>query len=344
MEKMRLGKTGLKVSRCGFGALPIQRISIHDAISLLRKAYEKGIDFYDTARSYSDSEEKIGQALSKVRSHIVIASKSPAKTRNDLLNDLKVSLQKLKTDYIDIFQLHNPDTLPDPDDPQSSYAGLKEAKKLGLIRFVGLTNHRLPLAIEAARSGLYDTIQFPLNPLSSENDLEIIKECEKYDCGLIAMKAMSGGLIRNAATAFTFLWQYQNVLPIWGIQKETELEQFLSLEKDPPILDETMMQLIEADRKDLAGQFCRGCGYYMPCPADIEICWVARMSLLLRRAPSENFNNSYWQQKMHAIHNCTECRRCISKCPYKLDIPSLLKDNLTDYENFFEKKTETDGL
>ncbi|NLW30245.1 MAG: aldo/keto reductase [Fibrobacter sp.] len=335
MEKVYIGKTGLVVSRTGFGALPIQRISEKEAVSLLRKAYDNGIDFYDTARSYSDSEEKIGAALSGVRQKVIIATKTAAKTKDDLFKDLAVSLKKLKTDYVDILQLHNPDTLPDPADPKSSYSGLLEARKKGLVRYLGLTNHKLELATEAVRSCLYDTVQFPLNTLSSESELEIIKICKNADCGLIAMKAMSGGLIKNASSAFAFLRQFDNVIPVWGIQKEAELDEFLYYEKEPPCLNDMMWQIIQNDRKELAGQFCRGCGYCMPCSAGIDIPWAARMSLLLRRAPSQNFNNSYWKEKMETIKNCTECGNCKQKCPYNLNIPELLKENLEDYERFF---------
>lgn len=335
MEKIRIGKTDLVVSRTGFGALPIQRISEKEAVSLLRKAYDNGIDFYDTARNYSNSEEKIGAALSGVRQNVVIATKTAAKTKEDLLKDLAMSLKKLKTDYVDILQLHNPDTLPDPADTNSSYSGLLEARKKGMVRYLGLTNHKLELAIQAVQSCLYDTVQYPLNILSSERELEIIKICKNADCGLIAMKAMSGGLIKVAASAFAFLRQYDNVIPVWGIQKERELDEFLSYEKETPCLDEKMWQIIESDRKELAGQFCRGCGYCMPCSAGIEIPWTARMSLLLRRAPSQNFKNSYWKEKMETIRNCTGCDSCKARCPYGLNVPQLLKENLEDYESFF---------
>lgn len=336
MDKIRLGRTGLMASRSGFGALPIQRISMQQSSLILRKAYENGINFFDTARYYTDSEKKIGAALSSERQNIFIATKTAAKNKEDLLKDLSISLNELKTDYIDVYQLHNPDILPDPGDPQSSYAGLLDAKRAGMVRFIGLTNHKLTLAIEVARSGLYDTIQFPLNTLSSNDDLKIIDECKTADCGLIAMKALSGGLIKNAATTFAFLRQYENVLPIWGIQKESELDQFLRFEKEPPVIDNSMTELIIKDRAELAGQFCRGCGYCMPCSVGIEICWVARMSLLLRRAPSQNYNTFEWQQKMDTIRNCTDCGLCKTRCPYGLDIPKLLRENLMDYQEFFK--------
>ena len=319
MEKMRLGRTNLFVGRSGFGALPIQRASMDEAVRLLHKAFEGGINFFDTARYYSDSEEKIGNALSPVRSDVVIATKAMASTKEGVLKSLAVSLEKLQTDYVDILQLHNPASLPDAQDPESAYAGLLEARRRGLARFIGVSCHRLSNALEAARSGRYDTVQFPLSSLSSEDDLALAALCRGNDCGLIAMKALSGGLITNAATSFAFLRQFENVLPIWGIQHEHELDEFLAFEANPPVLDETLWNLIRKDRMELAGLFCRGCGYCMPCPAGIEISWVARMSLLLRRAPSQNFMTDEWRDKMRLVNKCTACGQCRAQCPYGLD-------------------------
>ena len=190
MDKIILGRTNLMVSRSGFGALPIQRVSFEDAGKILRKAYDNGINFFDTARGYTDSEEKIGYALSNVRSNIIIATKNSAKDKKTLFQHLESSLKNLKTDYIDILQLHNPDKLPNPEDEEGLYAGLQEAKEKGLVRFIGLTNHKIKNAMDAAASGLYDTIQFPLSSLSDEIDLELIEECKKKNVGVIAMKAL----------------------------------------------------------------------------------------------------------------------------------------------------------
>ncbi len=337
MKKTRLGKTNLMVSRVGFGALPIQRVDMEKARLILRKAYDSGINFFDTARGYTDSEEKIGYALSNVRKNIIIATKSHGKDKKTVLEHLEVSLKNLKTDYIDIYQLHNPSKLPDPNDPNSSYSALLEAKKKGLIRFIGITNHRLDLAMEAVKSGLYDTVQFPLSSLSSDKDLELVEECKNHDVGFIAMKALSGGLITNAATTFAFLWQFENVVPIWGIQKEEELDEFLMLEKNPPVLDEKMLKIIENDRAELAGSFCRGCGYCMPSPVEIPINMAARISLLLRRAPYKNFLTPEFKEQMMRLNQCTECGQCKSKCPYELDTPNLLKSELEKYLDFYEK-------
>ncbi|NLO83039.1 MAG: aldo/keto reductase [Clostridiales bacterium] len=334
MEKIKLGRTNLMVSRVGFGALPIQRIGLEDAAYLLRKAYDNGINFFDTARGYTDSEEKIGYALSDVRTDIIIATKTHANDKKTLFENLETSLKNMKTDYIDIYQLHNPSKLPDPDDPDSVYSGLLEAQKKGMVRFIGITNHRLNIAIDAVKSELYDTIQFPLSSLSSDEDLKLVEEAGKRDIGFIAMKPLSGGLITRAAPTFAFLHQFDNVVPIWGIQRESELNEFIRLGNNPPPLDEDMWKTIEEDRKELQGAFCRGCGYCLPCPVDIPISFAARMAFLLRRSPYQNFLSDEWNDRMERIESCINCGQCKNKCPYGLDIPSLLKTMLKDYREF----------
>lgn len=336
MEKIRLGRTGLMVSRSGFGSLPIQRISLDESREILIKAYEGGINFFDTARQYSDSEEKIGYALSGVRENIIIATKSHAEDKKTLFEHLETSLKNLKTDYIDLYQIHNPSELPDPNDPDGLYAGMLEAKEKGLIRHIGITNHSIKNAIAAAESGLYETVQFPLNSLSSDEDLELVELCRKLDIGVIAMKAMSGGLITNPASTFTFLRQYGNILPIWGVQKMSEIEDFIALENNPPLLDEVMWEIIKRDRAELAGDFCRGCGYCLPCPAGIDIPNQARISLMMKRAPYGEFLEDSFKEKMDLINNCINCGHCRDNCPYKLNTPDLLKRELKKYYEFYE--------
>lgn len=339
MNRIRLGRTDLMIGQSGFGAIPIQRISFDDARYLLRKAYENGINFFDTARAYTDSEEKIGYALAEVRKDIVIATKSMGKDRDTVMRDLETSLKNLKTDYIDIYQLHNPQTLPAPDDPNSLYGALLEARAKGMIRYLGITNHRAGVALEAVMSGLYDTVQFPLCSLSSAEDLKLIPASKERGVGVIAMKALSGGLITNAASAFAFLRQYDNVVPIWGMQRETELDQLLGFEKDPPVLDDEMRRSIEKDREELGGTFCRACGYCLPCPAGIYIPMAARMSLLLRRMPFRQFMDDSWRKQMLLIKECQDCGQCKERCPYHLDTPNLLREMLKDYEEFYEAHT-----
>ncbi len=227
MTTVTLGSTQITVNKNGFGALPVQRVSKEEGAALLRKAYEGGITFFDTARAYSDSEEKIGMGLSDVRDQIYIATKTMSTTVDGFWKDLETSLGLLKTDHVDIYQFHNPSFCPKPGDGTGLYEAMKEAKAQGKIRHIGITNHRLSVAMEAIESGLYETLQFPFCYLATEKDIEIVKACKERDMGFIAMKSLSGGLITSAAAAYAFADQYDNVLPIWGIQKEKELEESL---------------------------------------------------------------------------------------------------------------------
>lgn len=334
METVTLGRTGLVVSKNGFGALPIQRVNKKEAVYLLQKAFYNGINYFDTARWYSDSEEKIGAAFSYTRDKIVISTKTGAQTAVDFWKDLEQSLKNLKTDYIDIYQFHNPAFCPKPGDESGLYDAMIEAKKQGKIRHIGITNHRLAVAKEAIDSDLYDTMQFPFCYLATEPDFEVVQLCKDKNMGFIAMKALSGGLITDSAMAYAYLAQFEHVAPIWGIQRENELDEFLSYNSNPPTLTDEMIEKIENDRKLLSGNFCRGCGYCMPCPVGIEINNCARMSLLLRRAPQDTYLSGEWQEKMKVIEKCLHCNKCMSKCPYSLNTPELLQKNYEDYKTF----------
>lgn len=338
MGEVTLGKTGITVNKNGFGALPVQRVSIEEAKRLLKKAYDHGITFFDTARAYSDSEEKLGQAFEGIRDKVYIATKTAAENAEDFWKDLAASLELLQTDYIDIYQFHNPSFCPKPGDGTGLYEAMLEAKEQGRIHFIGITNHRLSVAREAVESGLYDTLQFPFSYLASEPDLELVESCRKAGMGFIAMKALSGGLITDSAAAYAYLDQFDHVLPIWGIQREGELDEFLSYVDQPPVMTEAVTGVIDHDRKELLGEFCRGCGYCMPCPAEIEINTCARMSLMIRRSPSAGHLTEESQAMMMKIKDCLNCGQCSGKCPYGLDTPSLLKRNLQDYEEILAGK------
>ena len=337
MKTVRLGKTEIVTNKNGFGALPIQRISQKDADYLVRKAYDAGFTFFDTARVYSDSEEKLGEAFDGMRDKIFIASKTQAQNGEDMKKDLETTLKNLRCDYLDLYQFHNPSFCPKPGDGTGLYEAAEEAKKQGKIRHIGITNHRLSVAKEAIESGLYETLQFPFSYLSGEQEIELVKMCEKADMGFIAMKALAGGLINNSAAAYAFLAEFDNVLPIWGIQRESELDEFISYIDNPPVMNDELKAVIDHDRGELSGEFCRGCGYCMPCPAGIEINQCARMSLMLRRAPAAAWLTESWQQKMHQIENCLHCGHCMSKCPYGLNTPELLQANYEDYWKVLEE-------
>ena len=306
---------------------------MEEACRILRRAFEGGINYFDTARFYTDSEEKIGMALSDVRDRIIISTKTMATTVEGFWQDLHTSLSLMKTDYVDIYQFHNPAFCPKPGDGTGLYEAMLEAKEKGMIRHIGFTNHRLAVAEEAVRSGLYDTLQFPFSYLAGEKEEALVRLCAELDVGFICMKALAGGLITRSDVAYAYLAQYP-VAPIWGIQRMSELEEFLSYNDNPPTLTEERLSYIEKERRELAGDFCRGCGYCMPCPVGIEINNCARMSLLLRRSPAALQLTPAVQEKMKKIENCLDCGQCKSKCPYGLDTPTLLRKNYEDYKTF----------
>ena len=332
MLTVTLGSTGITVPKNAFGALPIQRVSEGYAAMLLRKAYERGVRYFDTAHGYTDSEKKIGIALSDVRSEIYIATKTGSTTVEGFWEDLRLSLERMKTDYIDVYQFHNPAFCPKPGDGTGLYEAMLEAKAKGMIRHIGITNHRLNVAMEAIESGLYETLQFPFSYLATEKDIALVNACKAHNMGFIAMKGLSGGLLTHADMCYAWMAQFDNVLPIWGVQRESELDEFLAFNENPPAMTDEMRARIEEDRKELSGNFCRACGYCMPCTVGIEINSCARMSQLIRRSPSARHLSPESQAMMMKIEECVHCDVCKSRCPYGLDTPQLLIENLIDYK------------
>ena len=301
MEKIRLGRTGLLVTKTAFGALPIQRISKADAVKLVRRAYEAGINYFDTANMYTDSEEKLGEALHDVRQNVVISTKSGGGDKKTVQAHIEQSLRSLRTDYIDLFQFHNPAVLPDIHDPDGPFAAALEAKQKGYIRHIGITNHRLKVAHEAIESGNFETLQFPFCYLATEKDLELVELCREHDMGFIAMKGLSGGLLNNAEACYAFMQEHPDVVPIWGIQHEWELDQWLELtERNPP--HDAGAPGGDRPRPDGA------VGGLLPLLRLLPALrrrhrhpQAARMAQLLRRAPYKPYLSDEWREKMHQI-------------------------------------------
>ena len=335
MDKIRLGKTELMVTASSFGVLPLQRVPMDEAVRILQRAYDEGINYYDTANAYTDSEEKIGNALSHVRQNIVISTKSGGKDKKTVLSHIENSLRMLKTDYIDLFQFHNPAEMPDPEDPEGAFAAALEMKQKGYIRHIGITNHRLDLAMKAVETGWFETMQFPFSYLATDGEIGLVNACKEADMGFIAMKGLAGGLLSDARACKAFMAQFDNVVPIWGIQAMWQLEQWVELEKNPPEIEGEIKEIIERDRKELVGNFCRSCGYCLPCPAKINIPTAARINMLLRRSPYKRYMTEEFYAEMHKIDDCIGCYSCASKCPYGLDTPELLKYMLKDFDEFY---------
>lgn len=339
MKTIKLGKTGIVTPQNAFGALPIQRVETEEAVRILRKAYEGGMVFFDTARAYSDSEIKLGLAFEGMRDRIYIASKTMAETPEKLREDIDTTLRNLKTDYLDIFQFHCVKQCYRPGDGTGMYEAMEEAKKAGKIRHIGITAHKIGIAEEIVKSGLYETLQFPFSYLASDRDIALVRSCEEAGMGFIAMKGLSGGLLTNAEACMAFMSQFE-ALPIWGIQRMSELEQWLSFFEKKITYSDEIREFIENDRKQLMGDFCRGCGYCSPCTVGIVINQCARMSQMIRRAPSKAWLTDYWKTEMARIADCIHCGACLSRCPYELNIPELLRKNYEDYNNILAGKVK----
>ena len=335
MKTMRLGKTELIVTKPAFGALPVQRRSMDDAIAILRRAYDGGIRYFDTANSYTDSEEKIGRALSDVRSELVISTKSQGRDYDTVKRHIGLSLERMRTDYIDLFQFHMVSNWDEID--SGAYKAAQEAKDQGLVRHIGVTSHSLRFSFDLVESGRFETMQYPFSYLSNDEERRLVALCREKDMGFIAMKALAGGMLSNARAVYAFMSQQKGVVPIYGIQTLEELDEWLALAKEEPSLDDELKAVIEADRAALGGQFCRSCGYCMPCPQGIEIRNCARMDMLIRRSPWRPYFTPEWQAKMDRINDCLECGQCSSRCPYGLDTPQVLKYMLKDYWEFYEE-------
>ena len=337
MRTITLGKTGITTPQNAFGALPVQRADMQTAAKILRKAYDGGMTFFDTARAYTDSEEKLGAAFDGMREKIYIASKTMAKTPEKFWSDLETTLKNLRTDYLDIYQFHCVSQCYAPGDGTGMYEAMLEAKKQGKIRHIGITAHKIGIAEDIVRSGLYETLQFPFSYLATDRDIALVMSCGVAGMGFIAMKGLSGGLLTNSAACMAFISQY-NVLPIWGIQRESELDEWLSFFETEPKMTDDLQAVIDKDRAELLGDFCRGCGYCSPCTVGIIIDQCARMSQMIRRAPSDVWLSDLWQKEMNKIDDCINCGACLKRCPYELNIPELLKKNLEDYRGVLEGK------
>lgn len=334
MEKMILGRTGLEISRTGFGALPIQRVSFEEAGALLNRALDGGVTYIDTARAYTDSEEKIGRAISHRRGEYFIATKTHAKSAESFWKDLETSLRLLNTDCIDVYQFHNPPFVPVPGGADGLYDAALKAREQGKIRFIGITQHSIERAEQIVESGLYDTLEYPFNHLATEREVALVRRCGEKNVGFVAMKALSGGLVTDARIPYAYLSEFENVVPIWGFQQMWELEQVLGFSENPVPMTDELRALIAKDRTELVGGFCRSCGYCLPCPANIPIPNANRMKQLLGRAVWQGYVTPEWQANMARIEDCIHCGACAKRCPYELKPYETLPGQLAYYREF----------
>lgn len=331
------------VSRISMGCIPIQLLSESDAVKLLHYAFDNGVNFYDTAHVYTDSEAKIGAAFpGSRRQDVLIASKTMSDTYEKAAKQIDESLRRLKTDYLDLYQWHNPEKdFEDFQNRRGPYQALQDAKNAGKIRFIGITQHNVDRARLAIESDAFDTLQFPLSLLSSPEELDISFLAAKAGMGVIAMKAMCGGLIEDGRLPFAFLNQYSHIVPIWGIKTAGELDQFVQLSKKPEPFTDEMQAEVEKIRTEYGDAFCRCCGYCLPCPVGIAIPQAMRVTTMVKRgAMLDSLFTPEYREKMLRIDLCTNCASCVSRCPYHLDIPRIIKEQQATYLKMYKEKQD----
>lgn len=329
MEYRILGKTGLRVSAIGFGGIPVQRISKEEAIKVIERAEERGINFIDTARGYGISEMFIGQALKGKREKWIIASKAMVRDKATMKTEIDISLNNLNTEYIDLYQFHNVRTMEDyhkilSDD--GAYAALEEAKKLGKIRNIGITSHSLDLLKIAVESGKFDTIMYPYNIVETQA-YELFKRANELNIGVIAMKPMAGGALTDGTIAMKFILENKSITTaIPGMASIKEVEENSRVGSSFVPLTQEERENALKDAKDLGDEFCRRCGYCAPCHKGIDI-----PTMFVIRGYKERYDLATWaEERYSAMKNtakdCTECGACEGKCPYNLPIRKMLKE------------------
>ena len=335
MDKIRLGKTDMMVTRLGFGGIPIQRLSEDDAVAVVRKCIELGITFLDTANAYTTSEERIGKAVAGKRQEIIIATKSGARDRENIEKHINLSLEHLQTDYIDLYQFHGVSTREHLDivlDPNGPRAVVEDAKKAGKIRHIGITSHSMDIAKEAVKTDQFETLMFPFNFIVLEAADELLPLCREHDVGFIDMKPMGGGMLDNATVAFKYLLQFPDIVYIPGIEHIWEIEEIAGIVQGSTVItaeDEAEMQRL---RDELGTRFCRRCDYCQPCPQEIPISMVMNSAGFAKRLPPQRMFSGWISEGMERAATCTECGDCEERCPYELPIREIIAERTQWYQ------------
>jgi len=335
MKKTRFGKTELQVSKIAFGGIPIMRLTKSDAAILVRESIDLGINFIDTAHVYTDSEEKIGQAIKGIRREdIVIASKSPADDKKTFLEHVDLSLKRLGTGYIDIYQFHGISTQSKKDAifaANGAMEGMEEAVKSGKIRFPAFSSHSIPIAVELMKTNKFASVQLPFNYIDCAAADIAIPLAKELDIGFIAMKPMGGGLLDDAHLAIRYLLSFDGIVPDPGFEKIEEIKEIINIAEKDETFTHNDKDEIERQRKEFGPSWCHRCDYCQPCPQGIGISSALCVKSAFKRMTKERAH-SFVGPSIEKAKTCTQCRTCVGRCPYNLDIPSLLKEQIKVYE------------
>jgi predicted aldo/keto reductase-like oxidoreductase len=334
MRSRILGKTGLEVSEVGFGAIPIIRLSHDEAVRVLRRALDRGITLYDTAHLYVDSEDKIGQAFQGARSGVVLASKTIKRDRRGAQEDLELSLRRLRTDYLDLYQLHQVSQEADLEKitgPGGALEAMVRAREKGHIRHLGVTSHSLEMAIKLVQTGLFSTVQFPFNFIETEAAEALHPLAQERELGVLAMKPFCGGLVDDARVAFAFLRQYPEVIPLAGCDSVERVDEVAAIYERPRELRPEDQAAMARYRSELGDLFCRRCEYCQPCPQGVMVTPAMLYGIVAHRMGAAKAA-AFSRKVMESVRLCEECGECAERCPYHLPIPETLKKHLALYE------------
>jgi predicted aldo/keto reductase-like oxidoreductase len=343
MKTVRLGRTGLTVSRVGFGGIPIQRLTDDEALRVMRRCLDLGVTLLDTATGYTTSEERIGKAIAGRRAELVIATKTPARDKATALQHLELSLKRLNTDYIDLWQLHNvstPEVYGQVLGPAGAMEAAREALRAGKIRHIGMSSHSLDMALKAVPSGLFETIQFPFNFVTDEAAKELLPLARTHDVGFIAMKPFAGGMLNNARVALKHLLQFENVVPDPGIQTVEEIEEIAGIVGGSWELTPGDAREMERIRVEMEPRFCRRCDYCQPCPQKVQISTAVNLQSFWKRFPPQRFFTGFVADAVAGARRCADCGECEGRCPYHLPIREMLTENLAFYDSVAPKAGE----
>jgi uncharacterized protein len=331
MKRMVLGNTGIEIVRLGFGGIPIQRVSEAQAIEVVLHALEKGIDFIDTSRVYTNSETRIGKALKETDKKAAVATKSFNRTADGIQKDVDTSLKELQLDSIDLYQCHGISSKEDYQavtSPNGALSGLLKAKEQGLIGHIGITGHSLDLLEQILDDGLFETIMVCFSFLEPAAGEKVIPKAREKGVGIIAMKPFSGGVIEAPEVALKWVLSFPDILVLAGVEEKRLVDQNWKAFQGSYAITDEEKKVIQEINKEFDKKFCRRCDYCLPCPSEIPIQFVLGMRSFLKRMGSAALQTSMFANMVKKAADCTECGDCMERCPYNLPIPEMIKNSL----------------
>jgi predicted aldo/keto reductase-like oxidoreductase len=344
MKRIVLGNTGLKVTRLGFGGIPIQRVDEDRAVEVVLHAVETGIDFIDTSRMYTTSESRIGKALKQTDKKVVLASKSMNRSMDGIQRDIEVSMKNLQVDYIDLYQCHavsNEDEYERVTYSNGALKGLRKAKEQGLIGHIGVTGHNLDLMEKIIEDGLFETIMICFSFLEQKAKEIVIPKALEKKIGIIAMKPFSGGVIEAPEVALKWVLSNPDILVLAGVEEKGLIDQNWGIFQGSYKLTNEEKNRLEEIRKEMDKNFCRRCDYCLPCTVEIPIQMVLGIKSLVKRMGPQVLKNPVIKKMLERAANCIECGECMLRCPYFLPIPNMIKENLRWVENLKKSLKDT---